>query len=154
MSVSFVTSQKGNLTVLVEASKLRAAIRDSAKTTNEAPKVVLADCLESASQSSIVALPRLLHVKRNIGNYRRQIKMWPPLPKCRQDIHLSGMMLKKNIYRLVEALKREQSLTEAGHEQAVAGEPPYKRRKYKDADERLHRAVLAFNIPVPDEEEE
>jgi hypothetical protein len=58
-----------------------------------------------------------------------------------------------HIYRLVEALKREQTLTEAAFEKAIAGDPAYKRRKYQDAAVRLHRAVLAFDINKLDDDD-
>jgi hypothetical protein len=35
---------------------------------------------------------------------------------------------------------------EVAYEQAISGEPAYKWQKYKDAAERLHKAVLAFSV--------
>ena len=51
-----------------------------------------------------------------------------------------------NIYKLIEALKKEQTLVEVKHEQSLAEEPPAKRRcKYKDVAERLRNVVASYD---------
>jgi len=47
----------------VEAAELRTQIRERAENCSDARKVVIADCLAAASQSGVVALPVLPHLK-------------------------------------------------------------------------------------------
>ena len=50
-----------------------------------------------------------------------------------------------NIYKLLEAFKREQSLMEAEYEQSIAGKPPTKKKeKYRDSAKRLQRTMLRY----------
>ena len=50
-----------------------------------------------------------------------------------------------NIFKLLDALKKEQTLMETSYEQAIAGEPPSKRKKYKSAADRLCNLVNAYD---------
>lgn len=51
-----------------------------------------------------------------------------------------------NIYKLIDALKKEQTLVEVKYEQSLAGEPPVKRRrKYKDVAERLRNVLASYD---------
>jgi hypothetical protein len=53
-----------------------------------------------------------------------------------------------NIFRLLAALKKEQTLTES-----FAGEPPARRRKYQDVADHLRTAVNTFPLTQDDDEE-
>lgn len=79
----------------VEATKIMSQIREVAKSTTDAPKIVVADALSLASQGTIGALPPVMNMKRNIANYRKKINEWPALPKKREDIDLTGMCTTK-----------------------------------------------------------
>lgn len=79
----------------VEKEKVSAAIRHAAKTTSDAPKIILASCLQIASQSAVATLPKLRYVKRNIRNQRRKVNRYPPLPQNRQDIDLATLTTTK-----------------------------------------------------------
>ena len=50
------------------------------------PKVVIADCLKSASQSALAALPNVNHLKRNVQNVCAKKCNNPKLPPEREDI--------------------------------------------------------------------
>lgn len=59
-----------------------------------------------------------------------------------------------NIFRLVEALQREQVLTDVKYEQVIAGEPPPKKKKvYRDNAVRLQELVRRYNATYDDDEE-
>ena len=67
-----------------------------------------------------------------------------------------------NVFRFIEALLREQVLTETKYEEKVAGEPPKKKKKiYRDNAARLQRLVQKYNsrdphdnVPDPDEDDD
>lgn len=63
----------------VEAAQVLQQICNTAQTTSDAPKVILADCLGEALQS---AKAQLQHLKQNISNLQLQECAFPPLPKC------------------------------------------------------------------------
>ena len=54
------------------------------------------------------------------------------------------------MFRFIEAVLREQVLTEAKYEAKVAGEPPTKQKKmYRDNAARLQRFVQKYNSKNP-----
>ncbi|XP_066948591.1 uncharacterized protein [Macrobrachium rosenbergii] len=55
-----------------------------------------------------------------------------------------------NIWKFVECIKREQTLSNAKIEQYLAGkEPPLKKRKYRDSAKRIKRIVLNYDASEP-----
>lgn len=59
-----------------------------------------------------------------------------------------------NIFKLLSALQKEQTIMLATYEQAAAGEPAAKRRKYKDAADRLHQLVQTYDVDDMEDDEE
>ena len=55
---------------LIEATELWTQIRDAGDSSSLPPKVVIADCLKSVSQSALAALPNVSHLKQNVQNVR------------------------------------------------------------------------------------
>lgn len=55
-----------------------------------------------------------------------------------------------NIWKFVECIKREQTLSNAKIEQYLAGqEPPLKKRKYRDSAKRIKRIVMNYDASEP-----
>ena len=59
------------------------------------------------------------------------------------------------MFRLVEALHREQVLADAKYEQIIPGEPPAKKKKtYHDSAARLQAPVLRYGRNTDDEDDD
>ena len=72
----------------VRAAELMNEIRETAKSSNATPKVILSNCLATASQSAVAQLPRVLHLKRTINRVRAKGSNYPKMPLHRRDIVL------------------------------------------------------------------
>ena len=96
----------------------------------------LAYCLANASQSAVGSLPQLVHIKRNIANYQTQMKKWPPFPKRRRDIDLSGIG--------IHAHCKSQKFCNTGY---------WNGGRQLHTGKRMHRAVLEFDVDKKDKDE-
>jgi len=55
-----------------------------------------------------------------------------------------------NIWRFIDTLRKEQKLIDADYAMCQQGmEPPPKRRKYRDADRRIHALVQTYQAANP-----
>ena len=75
-------NHSGNVT-LVKCAKIKAEIRSAAETQSDTPQIIIAECLQGASQSVLATIPKLRHLKQNINHVRKQVVNYPPLPKHR-----------------------------------------------------------------------
>lgn len=78
----------------VEVAELKEALKRAANDSHLAPKVVVADCLTTASQHAIAALPPISILKRNIHNARRGKAKYPKLPMHRKDLTIPDDLLR------------------------------------------------------------
>lgn len=68
----------------VEVTKVKAKVKERASTSNETPQQVLAAELQNVSETSIVSLPCLNNVRRNIRRHRENDNDMPPVPASRE----------------------------------------------------------------------
>lgn len=72
---------------------MKGALKRAAKDSHLAPKLLVADCLSTASQHTVAALPPISALKRNIHNARRGEAKYPKLPKHRKDLVIPDVLL-------------------------------------------------------------
>lgn len=70
----------------VEATKVKAKVKERASTSNETPQQVLAAELQNVTEAAIVSLPCLNNVRRNIRRQRENNNDMPPIPASREDM--------------------------------------------------------------------
>lgn len=70
----------------VEVAEIKTQLMHATENSSLAPKVLVSDCLSTASGSAIAALPPIEHLKRNVHNKRKHKCNYPALPKHRRDL--------------------------------------------------------------------
>lgn len=69
-----------------EVVRLKSQIKDQAETTRDTPQQVLADALGNASETALVNLPRIEHLRRTIRSQRKDNAVAPVIPIGRAHI--------------------------------------------------------------------